>query len=295
MKSEYRHSDLKITQEEFDNSSTQKQILDVSANWEVPATRTTEEIHKKLMQRIEAGEKYRIAVKRKNYYWEVAAAILIFLGLFFLFQSPERTITTRAAENTQLELPDGSSVHLNAKSELVYNKKEFADDRTLYLRGEAFFEVQKGSRFLINTDIGTVEVLGTSLNVLARSNQFSVACLTGKVKVSSGDQSVVIFPGEKTELRDQILVKHIGQNTKQMASWRKGIFYFEDQPLIYIFDEIERQYKVKIDAKSIGKRFYTGAFTNKNLIETLETVCVPMNLKYDIQKGNKIIIAEKKQ
>lgn len=290
MESEHRHNQL--SKEEFENSSTQKQILDISGNWEMPESRSIDEMHKKMMQKIETGERLKITTK-KNYYWQMAAAVLAIVGLFFLFQSPEKTMETRYAESIQFELPDGSSVTLNSKSELVYNEKEFINDRTLFLDGEAFFEVQKGSRFTINTNMGSVEVLGTSFNVLSRTNQFDVACLTGKVKVRIANYSEVLYPGEKTELKDQKLIKFIGQNTNQMALWRKGIFRFDDQPLIYIFDEIERQYQVKIEASGIEKRFYTGAFTNKDLNEALETVCIPMNLKYDIRKGNKIIITEK--
>lgn len=292
MKSEHRHSKLNLTQEEFANSSTQKQILDISGNWEMPESRSIDEMYEKMMQRIETGERLKITTK-KNYYWQMAATVLAIVGLFFLFQSPEKTMETKYAESIQFELPDGSSVTLNSKSELTYNKKEFINDRTLFLDGEAFFEVQKGSRFTINTNIGSVEVLGTGFNVLSRTNQFEVACLTGKVKVRVARDSAVLYPGEKTEFRDQKLVKFIGQNTNQMALWRKGIFRFDDQPLIYIFDEIERQYQVEIEATGIEKRFYTGAFTNKDLTEALETVCIPMNLKYDIRKGNKISITEK--
>lgn len=293
MESENLHNDLILTEEEYKNSSTEKRILDISGHWEVTGSRTTDELHEKLMQRIQAKEKLEIK-SQKNYYWPMAAAILALVGLFFLFQSPEKLVKTSFAENTCIELPDGSSVTLNAESKLTYNKKEFIHNRVLFLEGEAYFEVQKGSRFTINTSSGKVEILGTSLNVLSREKQFNVACLTGKVKVSFDNQSEIIYPGEKTELKDQKLTKFIGQNINQMATWRNGIFRFDDQPLIYIFDEIERQYHVTIQSSGIDKRFYTGAFTNKNLVEALETVCIPMNLKYDIQKGNKIIISEKK-
>ena len=46
-----------------------------------------------------------------------------------------------------------------------FDKKRFTDERIIQLRGEAFFEVEKGSRFVVQTGKGAVEVLGTSFNV----------------------------------------------------------------------------------------------------------------------------------
>lgn len=293
MKSEHLHNDWPASQEEFRSLTSQEQILNVAKNWEVPVSCSVEDMHEKLKQRIQSEEKLTIAPK-KTYYWQIAAIFLAIVGLFFLFQSSEKVIKTQTAETTTVILPDGSSVFLNADSKLIYNKNKFIEKRTLFMDGEAFFEVQKGSRFTINTSSkGTVEILGTSLNVLSRKKQFTVECLTGKVKVNYDNRSTIILPEEKTELKDQDLIKLKVKNPSQMASWRNGIFYFEDQPLIYIFDELERQYHVTVDVTGIGERYYTGAFDNKNLIEALETVCIPMNLSYDIQKGNKVIIMEK--
>jgi ferric-dicitrate binding protein FerR (iron transport regulator) len=57
---------------------------------------------------------------------------------------------------------------LNAASKLSFNEKKWADQRALTLEGEAFFKVQKGQTFSVNTTAGVITVLGTQFNVKER-------------------------------------------------------------------------------------------------------------------------------
>jgi len=56
-------------------------------------------------------------------------------------------------------------VVLNSKSTISFNKTDWKNNRQLTLDGEAYFKVEKGSTFTVNTNNGSVTVLGTQFNV----------------------------------------------------------------------------------------------------------------------------------
>lgn len=231
-----------------------------------------------------------------KFYFSIAASVLVIILFSFLYiNSLTTTVIAENGKSIEHFLPDGSQVVLNSGSEIIYNKKNFSTNRILELNGEAYFSVIKGNKFVINTKQGEVEVLGTTLNVFARGKSLSVECLTGRVGVKALDANVILEPGDKAELTANNLIKYSSFGVKNMALWRIGEFHFDNKPLISIFEEIERQFDISITANGIENRFFTGIFSNKNLNEVIETVCLPMNLEYEIIKDKKVRIKPKKE
>ena len=139
-----------------------------------------------------------------RYKWAVAAAACI--GLFYFFMpliQTSTTISSGIAQQSIETLPDGSIVRLDASSSITYKPKKWLKEREVKLSGVAFFEVKKGSKFVVFTDKGQVEVLGTSFNINARDEKFEVICKTGKVAVSNNGNSskVTLNPGQKSFLK----------------------------------------------------------------------------------------------
>lgn len=220
----------------------------------------------------------------------MAAASFLLLAFLFWPQSDNIGFNTTFAENKTIDLPDNSQVVLNAKSSLSFDKK-FNDKRLINMSGEAFFEVEKGEKFTVITELGKVEVLGTSFNVYSRDNVFNVICKTGKVKVSNESSSVVLIPGEKSQLRDNTIVK---TNIERKGNeWVKGVFHFEDMTLANVTKEMERQFAVKFEYPSeIGAQSYTGFFDARDLDQALQSVFWPLNYSYK-KESNKILISSK--
>lgn len=241
-------------------------------------------------------ESRQTPVRSLRLFWSAAAsvAVIAILTSLYLYKTPAQIVASRG-QHLEYALPDGSNVNINADSKLTFAESSFSKKRILKLDGEAYFSVQKGSPFVVKTPSGTIEVLGTTLNIYARNDAFNVSCLTGKVKVTSNNQTVILSPGEKAELVSGTLQKFSNLSDKQLAGWKTGEFHFESKPLISIFEEIERQFNVNISASGIGNRFYTGSFFNQNLTDALEMVCLPMSLEYEIKNGNKIFIKVKKK
>ena len=81
----------------------------------------------------------------------VAAILAVCFGLYYYTTTLDTKISTEYAQKTTIELPDASSVSLNAKTYLAFNKKDWKHEREVELYGEAFFKVAKGSSFKVKT------------------------------------------------------------------------------------------------------------------------------------------------
>jgi transmembrane sensor len=280
----------------------EQMILERSATFMVPPGRSEREAFALLKSRI-ADESRMSAHTRKTLkkpLWlritAVAAASVILFGIWFLLVR-NNNINVVADRGTHIDyrLPDGTQVTINAGSKIAYPRHEFLKNRNVILQGEAFFDVVKGNTFHISTINGDIKVLGTSFNVCSREDMFKVSCISGRVWVSSEKQSVEIEPGESATLRNKDLISYHENNLNAAASWIKGEFYYENSPLNLIFNEMERQFNIKFVRKKMKPKYFTGSFTNNDLENALDIVCIPMGLNYEIGTNGKIFITEKTQ
>ena len=87
--------------------------------------------------------------------------------------------------SSEILLPDGSAVTLNANSKLQYYTHSA---RKVWLEGEAFFEVKKipetAEPFQVVTNDLTITVLGTTFNVNSRNEQTKHRKLLSHAKYS---------------------------------------------------------------------------------------------------------------
>jgi transmembrane sensor len=196
-------------------------------------------------------------------------------------------------QQNDFKLPDGSLVSLNADTKITFSKNRFKQKRNVEMEGEAFFNIQKGSTFTITTNLAEIKILGTSFNVYARDNQFKVSCFTGKIRVTSGEQSEIIIPNETAYIENNKLMVIKEENINSTAIWRVGEFNYENIPLNLVFNEIERQFNVTFVLPNFEGKKFTGSFSNKNLVQALDIICIPMGLTYEIGSNSKITIKGK--
>ncbi len=214
----------------------------------------------------------------------LAAAVLLLAGIFSILRFYTTTLRNPSGKHFTASLPDGSVVELNALSTLSYHPLWWWYSREVDFEGEAFFEVQKGSAFKVNSAMGKTIVLGTSFNVFTRDAQYKVTCITGKVKVVSvTKQEVVLSPGYHAEVEQGGSIR-VFKNypAKQAISWRDGMFTFTSTPLAGVVREIERQYAVSITLNTQTTFYYTGFFSREMPVEeVLGLLCKTFNLTFD--------------
>ena len=288
-----------MNKRDFPDLDSKEKILEYSSNFNVPYSLTKEEALQKLNEKIESGVKtgnIKPLLKSRFIYLVsyAAAAIIAFIGIwYFLFYNTRFELKASRGQQNEYNLPDGSLVSMDAESKISFRKKDFIKKRKVSFEGEAFFNIKKGNKFSINTPNAEIQILGTSFNVFARDSIFKVSCFTGKIKVVSGDKTVFIIPGESAAIVEKRLRKFAEKDINTVTNWRNGEFYFENTSLSLIFREIERQFNVTFVVPNIEKKFFTGSFTNKNLIDALDITCIPMGLTYEIGSNSKILIREK--
>ena len=225
----------------------------------------------------------------------IASVLVVSFGIYFTFFYNNLTqIETLASEKTTIELPDRSQVTLNARSNIEYSQRKWDDKRSLKLNGEAFFKVAKGKQFDVITSDGIVTVVGTEFNVKQRDNYFEVICYEGIVRVSSDTIVKQLVAGDTYEI---IKGRFMEGKTKTLEPlWTKNISSFEGISFDEVIFELERQYNIKVSLKNVNvDRLFSGGFTHNNLDEALISITQPMNLTYELNSSNRVIIYGQKK
>jgi len=186
-----------------------------------------------------------------------------------------------ASTQQEVVLPDGSVVVLDQGAELRYN--EAWDSRELSLKGEAFFTVQKGAKFTVKTDQGTVSVLGTSFNVYADHANLQVECFTGKVKVTSGNTEEILTKGLGVKLRNNALTSPYTHNINEPA-FQSDLLQYTQADLVRVIEDVEVRFGVEVNVTSdISLEEFTGQFevSDANKILGLVAKAMGMDLTSD--------------
>lgn len=254
---------------------------------------TKEEVWRKLEEKIgEAPQTKVVSINRRYWLAGVAASFIVIISAFFLqdqlFQG-NIDLTTALAETRTIYLPDSSVVYLNAETNISYSKKGWDTERVVTLRGEAFFEVKKGSNFSVTTPNGIVEVLGTSFNVRSRGKELLVACKTGKVRVTAfgNENTQILTPGLQTKTKSGNLIEPHAIKLDDIDLWREGLYYLESVSIKEGFEELERIFNVEVVhnlSKTELERVGTWDFDRNNLEESIQFISVSMGFKYKIEK-----------
>lgn len=235
---------------------------------------------------------------------QIAASILLLAGSFYLYDNYRmdqlahtyQHIQVPAGNRTNIVLPDGTNVWLNANSTLRYPMAFSKKSREIQLNGEAFFEVTKDKKpFIVKTDKYDVEVLGTTFNVEAYANKpaFKTMLYTGKVKLYNSQMADAVFlsPGQTAKLVGNALEVSATTDVNSYR-WKDGIIYIEDKSFGEIINLFEKFYDVRIvvnnqKVKGLG---YKGKLRVSDGVDhALRVLQNDFPFKYERDEENNII------
>lgn len=287
--------DIRNIDPDFENDPELKLFLDRMQTINVPARKSKSTAWNEIEESIEDRETSTVkTISLRRFIPAVAAAIAVLLvASWMIYNKVNRVDILVALGSTHtVILPDESTVKLNAGSSISYRRWKFSENRKVSLQGEAFFDIKPVGSFIVLTDSKTIEVLGTSFNVYSRDNSFRVQCLTGKVKVVINDfNTMVLTPGQAVKSKSGNGKPEIYTvDTLKAASWTRGEFWYDAEPLSSVLEEIERQFNITIESSDNTERLYTGYFKNNDLETALENVCLPMSLHFEIAGPEKVKI-----
>jgi ferric-dicitrate binding protein FerR (iron transport regulator) len=190
------------------------------------------------------------------------AAIAVLLVVLRSHSDRNQVYATGRAQQTTIRLPDSTLVTLNHTS--TVRMESFAGGhRVVRLEGEAYFQVSRtGSSFLVKTDAGEVEVLGTAFNVRARGGTTNLEVLHGKVRFGSGsegkDSSVILTQDQKSQCvagSPPTLPSAVPHRSS--PGWMEGKILCEQRPLTDVCSELQDTYDIRIDFEDASLRNLT--------------------------------------
>ena len=224
----------------------------------------------------------------KNWYRVAAVLVVLLTSSYFLFFNTVKTFETSIAQTKTFSLPDNSEVVLNAGSKITFDEKNWKEKRDLTLEGEAYFKVEKGQTFSVNTKEGIIKVLGTHFNVKQRTNYFEVNCYEGLVSVTFKNETVKLPPGKTFRVINN-QVEAVADFNSPNPSWIQRESSFNRVPLDQVIAELERQYDLKIKTEGVDtSKLFSGSFTHDDQNIALLAVTIPLKLSYKIE-GKTII------
>lgn len=146
-----------------------------------------------------------------------------------------------------LVLSDGTTVYLNAESELTYPVKFSGKDRRVYLKGEAYFEVERDTckPFIVEANSLEIQVLGTEFGVRAYGDEECVRTTLkrGKVSVESEGCGVILTPNMQASFDKKTLQMDVREvNVDLFLGWKDGRLIFDNCSLEDILKDLGKWY-----------------------------------------------------
>ena len=241
---------------------------------------------------------------------------------------PISEISTRNGSKTNLILPDGTKVWLNAGSRLTYDSAFGKLHREVSLSGEGYFDVVKNKEkpFIIHASKINIKVLGTEFDVKSYPSDKTTetSLIRGSIEVTFNDQpskKVILKPNEKLVVDNVKYIGHLAQTTDNAAdkrsvpeipkdaavrnltyenktgtvietSWVENKLVFQAESFEDIARKLERWYGVSItfDNERLKDTHLTGSFTNETIRQALDALKFTATFNYSIDNNNNINI-----
>jgi transmembrane sensor len=262
----------------------------------------TDQAWSRLRERINSEEK-ELRARRSllfEHSWRVAASILLLAALslaIWLSVKPDTHQIKTDWNQKKIVLADGSSIDLNGHSSLSYPFTFSKNERRVYLKGEAFFEITKDPNrpFIVETADARVQVFGTAFNVKAVSDNHRVEVWVNKgvVGLSSStkkNNAVILHKGEFGLLENNS-VKKMPMTRPNYLSWHTKVFRFNHTSLKQVVELLSDAYakKIVLADSSLTKLKLTASFNNAPLSTVLQSIGLTFHLSLE-EKNDQIVI-----
>lgn len=208
------------------------------------------------------------------------------------------TITTPKGRQFEVVLPDGTKVWLNAGSALQFPVAFLGKEREVQLDGEAYFEVApdaaKPFKLKVRQQLA-VEVLGTSFNVNAYTNEQHIATtlISGSVRVSltrSAERALVLKPGQQVQSDGSGITMVPDAKIEKAIAWKNGLFNFEGASLEEVMRQLERWYDIEVVyEKGVPSVEFSGEMTKSMSLNGVLLALEKSDIHFRLE-GRKLIV-----
>ncbi|MDD2438090.1 MAG: FecR family protein [Massilibacteroides sp.] len=190
----------------------------------------------------------------------VASIAVIVVSSFYLYNQVVKTtaevalnkIVVPPGQRVNVILSDGTNVWLNACTELAYPVSFTRKERSVTLKGEAYFDVVKDEKhpFIVKTSKCDVKVLGTKFNIQVDgiNSEFVASLLEGSIQLTNRMRSqpdLILSPMQKAEWSDGAFVVDSIRDLDSFR-WKEGLVCFENIRFEDLMKRFERIYDMRI-------------------------------------------------
>ena len=195
-----------------------------------------------------------------------------------------------------MTLDDGTRVHLNYGTTLIYPRKFNGDTREVELEGEAYFFVAKDANhpFVVHTPEGDVKVYGTEFNINTQDDEGTtrIVLVNGSISVTpKGGREQMIRPNEMAVISSgECMFSTV--DVAPYVSWNTGMFIFADCPLEKLMRVLSRWYnkRVEFNSDDIRQIEFTGTINKYGDISpALKAIHTVTGLRIEMKKDLIII------
>lgn len=201
-------------------------------------------------------------------------------------------------KTSEIILPDGTKVVLNAGSRLAYPDHFEGGTREVMMLGEAYFEVKHDSKhpFIVQVNDLCIKDLGTKFNISAypTDGRIETVLTEGKVSVKQNNsglftQATELLPGQLASFdrqTNQMKVKSVDVN--DYILWTHGMMKFESIDLSRVVKKLERFYNIRFqfDDPMLGSLKISGKLGfNEDRDEVLNRIAHTVSVNI-VKKGN---------
>lgn len=208
------------------------------------------------------------------------------------------TIETPKGGVYQVVLPDGSKAWLNNASSISFPTQFAANERSVKVTGEVYFEVEHDSRrpFKVTAPQQEIEVLGTKFNVSAYEDEplAKTTLIEGSVRVKGQSSAQVLRPGYEMATEKGNRDRVSAANLNAVLAWKEGVFQFERVKLEVLMRQIARWYDVALVYEGeLPQDEFVGEIKRSEDIQSVLDILRDGQVDISLQ-GRKLIVGHKK-
>jgi transmembrane sensor len=218
----------------------------------------------------------------------------------------ETVIKTPFGKTQAVTLPDGSTVLLNANSQLRFSENwSKTETRMVWLTGEAEFLVKHNAlsqgvnqKFIVHTEGVNVEVIGTRFNLMSRGEKCKLALYEGKVELQltkhPEQENISITPNEVVQIDKGVVRISAIKKVEVYQAWTKEHFEFDDTPLSEVALLVENTYGITFVFKenALKTKRLTASIPDDDVAILVKIITNIFNIKAQ-QNGKEIIFDNK--
>ncbi|MCD8184456.1 MAG: FecR family protein [Bacteroides sp.] len=238
-------------------------------------------------------------IRRKVYRWYAAGVVALLLaGGFWLAQENEKRpnieyLSIIADEPRTLSLPDESKVWMQPGTSIRY-AQEFDNNREVWLKGDAIFEVTKQADrpFRVYIDHVFIEVKGTAFRISNQDKDVSkVTLYNGRIDfhAEKDGKFITMRPSQCLTYRSN---GEITVDSANNINWQNGAYKFSNTRLDSLTSIIRgiSNTEIELSAGVPGYNRFGGMIRyDERPTEIAEKICYVMDLKYK-KENNRLII-----